>query len=179
MRKNLRGIGFGLGVVVLVVACTLVATTVQSQPPAAKESAEKAVPPDQDYVGAKACSSCHFKQYTTWKKTKHAKEAWESLPAKYRTATECLPCHSTGYGRPTGFKDFESTPALAGTACEACHGPGGTHAKSNKQFLGKKQLTDEEKKVARSTIHRVLPGNSCGACHIVTGHKQHPAYDKE
>jgi hypothetical protein len=179
MRKNWRRVGIGMGVAALAVACTLVATTVQSQPPAVKESAEKSPPADQNYVGAKACSSCHFKQYVTWKKTKHAKEAWEVLPAKYRTAAECLPCHSTGYGRPTGFKDAESTPALVGTACEACHGPGSAHAQNNKQFLGKKSLTDEEKKVAHSTIHRVLPGNVCAACHVVQGHKDHPAYDKE
>ena len=40
----------------------------------------------------------------TWKKTKHAKEAWESVPAKYRASAECLPCHSTGYGEATRFQ---------------------------------------------------------------------------
>jgi hypothetical protein len=113
-----------------------------------------------------------------WKKTKHAKEAWESVTAKYRTAPECLKCHTTGYGQPSGFKDANSTPTLAGTTCEACHGPGSEHEKVCKPFLNKKTLSPEEEKTARDSIYKVLPQNVCISCHLVQGHEEHPKYDK-
>jgi hypothetical protein len=158
--------------------CLLVGSTVNSQPPEPKD-AEPAAPTGQSYVGVKRCSSCHFKQYMSWKKTKHAKEAWESMPAKYRASAECLACHATGYGDPTGFKDESSTPNLAGTTCEACHGPGSKHEEACKPFLNKKTLSPEEEKIAKDSIYKVLPHNVCAACHASKGHKEHPKYDKE
>jgi hypothetical protein len=114
----------------------------------------------------------------SWKKTKHAKEAWESVSAKYQTSAECLACHATGYGQPSGFKDASSTPNLEGTTCEACHGPGSKHVQTCQQYLNKK-LTPEEEKIARDSIYKILPRNVCVACHASKGHKEHPKYDKE
>ena len=105
-----------------------------SQPPSKEEAPEPAPPTGQTYTGSKACSACHYKQYTSWKKTKHAKEAWESVPAKYQTDPDCLKCHATGYGQPSGFKDAKSTPTLVGTTCEACHGPGSEHERRANRF---------------------------------------------
>jgi hypothetical protein len=156
-----------------------IGNAVNSQPPESKEAVAKPAPPTgQDYIGMKRCSSCHFKQYMTWKKTKHAKEAWESVPAKYRTSAECLPCHTTGYGQPTGFKDEASSPNLTGTTCEACHGPGSKHEQVCQQYVNKK-LTPDEEKIARDSIYKVLPRNVCVACHVTKGHMEHPKYDKE
>ena len=104
---------------------------------------------------------------------------WESVPEKYRTAAECLPCHTTGYGQPTGFKDAASTPNLAGTTCEACHGPGSKHEEACKPFLNQKTLSLEEEKTARDSIYKILPRNVCVSCHTSKGHKEHPKYDKE
>ena len=142
-------------------------------------SAEPAPPAGQTYIGSKACSACHYKQYTSWKKTKHAKEAWESVPAKYQTDPDCLKCHATGYGQPSGFKDAKSTPTLVGTTCEACHGPGSEHEKACKPFLNKKTLSPEEEKIARDSIYKVLPKNVCVACHLAQAHEEHPKYDKQ
>ncbi len=79
------------GVAALVVGFVfIIGDIVKSQPPESKDAAAAATPPaGQTYVGVKRCSSCHFKQYMSWKKTKHAKEAWETVPAKYRAAAEC------------------------------------------------------------------------------------------
>jgi len=132
-------------------------------------------PEDQTFIGSKQCSACHLDQYLAWRKTKHAK-SFEILPAKYQTDASCLACHSTGHGQPTGYKDA-STAALAGTSCEACHGPGSKHGEIAKGF-GNQKLTKEQELYVRSTIHLVLPDNACIKCHIGQTHKKHPPYDK-
>jgi len=159
------------------IALTGLSNIASSQPPK-EEGAEPAAPAGQTYIGSKACSACHFKQYMSWKKTKHAKEAWESVPAKYQTNADCLKCHTTGYGAASGFKEVATTPNLVGTTCEACHGPGSEHEKACKPFLNKKQLTPEEEKIARDSIYKVLPKNVCGSCHITQSHIEHPKYEK-
>jgi hypothetical protein len=166
-------------VAAIFIALTGLVISAYSQPPQKDEGSEPAAPAGQTYVGSKACSACHFKQFTTWKKTKHAKEAWESVPAKYQTNPDCIKCHTTGYGQPSGFKDTTATPNLAGTTCEACHGPGSEHEKTCKPFLNKKTLSPEEEKAARDSIYKVLPKNVCVSCHLVQGHQEHPKYDKQ
>jgi hypothetical protein len=133
-------------------------------------------PEDQTYIGSKQCSACHFDQYMTWRQTKHAK-ATEILPARYKEDASCLECHSTGFGKPTGFKDATSL-GLEGTSCEACHGPGSKHAEIAKAFADKK-LTEEQSLYVRSTIYKLLPDNSCVKCHKSKGHVPHPDFDKE
>jgi mono/diheme cytochrome c family protein len=181
MRRFSQKLLAAAGVGALVVGIVFVTGgIVNSQPPGSKDAAaEAARPTGQTYVGVKRCSSCHFKQYMSWKKTKHAKEAWESVAAKYRTAPECLVCHTTGYGEATGFKDESSTPNLAGTTCEACHGPGSKHEAACKPFLNKKQLSPEEEKIARESIYKIQPRNVCVACHTMQGHKDHPKYEQQ
>ena len=130
MPRTSKGFVVGSGIAALTVIWILAGTDVRSQPPQAKDAAVKhEALTGQTYIGVKKCSSCHFKESVQWKKTGHGKESWESVPAKYRTAAECLACHSTGYGQPTGFKDVASTPNLVGTTCEACHGPGANTTK--------------------------------------------------
>lgn len=135
-------------------------------------------PPDgQTFVGEKVCSSCHFDQNLTWRKSKHSK-GFEILTAKYRNDASCLKCHTTGFGQETGFKSVEATPGLVGTSCEACHGPGSKHAEIAKKFTGK-ELTDEQKKYVGSSIFKVQQKNSCVECHAAQTHKKHPDYVKE
>lgn len=105
-----------------------------------------------EYIGVKRCKACHMKQYKAWEKTKMAK-SFESLkpgvmadakkkagidPGKdYTTDEKCLKCHTTGYGKPGGFKSFAETPDMINVQCEACHGAGGEFSnvmKKNKEF---------------------------------------------
>ena len=44
------------------------------------------------------------------------------------TNSSCLPCHTVGYGLPTGFTNAMNTPQLEGVQCENCHGPAANHA---------------------------------------------------
>jgi hypothetical protein len=179
MLKSLPKHFVGMFGIAILIAFAVLINNASSQPQPKEEGPEPAPPAGQTYIGSKACSACHFKQFTSWKKTKHAKEAWESMAAKYQTNPDCLKCHATGYGQSSGFKDVATTPNLIGTTCEACHGPGSEHEKTCKPFLNKKTLSPEEEKAARDSIYKVLPKNVCVACHIVQGHVEHPKYDKK
>ncbi len=95
---------------------------------------------DKTYVGRAKCASCHLRENTAWKKSKHAK-AFEDLSAQYKEDKSCLACHVTGYGEPTGFKSAKETPQLAGVVCEACHGPGSEHAKLGDMIAKKKRTS--------------------------------------
>ncbi len=87
------------------------------------------------YVGSKACSQCHEKQYENFSKYSKKAHAWDSVAImksklKEQELKQCYECHTTGYGRKGGFVSKEATPHLADVGCESCHGPGGEHAAS-------------------------------------------------
>jgi hypothetical protein len=92
-----------------------------------------------EYLGANQCKGCHMDQFKSWQQTEMA-NSFESLkpgikadakkkagldPDKDYTADKnCLKCHTTGYGKPGGFKSLAETPDLINVQCEGCHGPG-------------------------------------------------------
>jgi hypothetical protein len=97
------------------------------------------------FVGPKVCQECHQKEYDSWSQTRMANSFWVLLPgekanekrmvgldpeADYSHEEACLICHTTGYGMVGGFVSIEETPDLAGVTCEACHGNGGSYAKT-------------------------------------------------
>jgi len=134
-----------------------------------EEAPEPEPPGQQEYIGVKKCSACHFDQFLKWRSTKHAK-SFELLPAKFQADAKCLKCHTTGFGEPTGFKTAADVD-LKGTSCEQCHGPGSKHAEISKPFANKKP-TPEQEKLARDSIWKMLPKNVCVTCHIVQGHHE-------
>jgi hypothetical protein len=98
------------------------------------------------YVGSQVCAGCHPTQHAAF--IKYSKKAHSSksirLMAKGLTReelTSCYGCHTTGYGKPGGFKDFDSTPQMADAGCEVCHGPGSLHAASGDPAAIKGKLT--------------------------------------
>ncbi len=137
---------------------------------------EPAPPSDQTFIGTKQCASCHFDQFVIWKKDKHTK-AFEDLPTKYRTNADCLKCHTTGYGEPTGYKSAADTH-LAAISCEQCHGPGSKHAQIAKPFANVAKLSPEQSTKLRDSIWLMKPENICVTCHSSKAHKAHPKYDK-
>jgi hypothetical protein len=106
------------------------------------------------FVGAKKCRACHLKQFQTWEQTRMAK-SFELLKAgahadaktkmkvdpqkDYTHDEKCLPCHTTGYGKPGGFVSVEKTPDLVGVQCESCHGAGGDYLKEGFMTLKNKE----------------------------------------
>jgi hypothetical protein len=113
------------------------------------------------YAGANACSECHKKTHKTEIDTPHAK-AFQTLKRIHQdTNPSCLPCHTVGYGLPTGFVSEAATPQLAGVQCESCHGPSARHM-ANEFNPGTRPLVD-----AGATM--------CGGCH--TGSPQ-PTFEE-
>jgi PKD repeat protein len=87
------------------------------------------------YLGASACGSCHGAQYTTWNATAHA-SAYNALAAIHQNNnSECILCHTTGYGQPTGFTNATLTANLEGVGCESCHGPAGWHKNGDHSLI--------------------------------------------
>jgi hypothetical protein len=138
----MRSIGLALAALIAVATCL-------AAPPAWSADGPST------YVGIKKCSECHPKQAATFHK--YAKKAHSSrsitIMAPKLTPDEikeCFACHTTGYGKPGGFRSFEETPELADAGCEVCHGPGSAHAESGGD---------------PSLIRRRLDIKDCETCH--------------
>lgn len=117
--------------------------------------------PTPQYAGSQACLECHESVHTLEAGTRHA-QAFETLKrAQQDNNASCLPCHTVGYGLPTGFISETATPQLAGVQCENCHGPAANHA-ANPSDLTTRPRAD-------------IAGQVCGGCH--TGSHQ-PTYDE-
>jgi hypothetical protein len=87
------------------------------------------------YVGSKVCRDCHEQEYINF--SKYAKKAHSERSVKimsHKLTKEeletCFSCHTTGFGKPGGFKSYTQTPDLAHAGCEVCHGPGSLHVDS-------------------------------------------------
>ena len=67
------------------------------------------------------------------------KKAGLDASKDYTQDATCLPCHTTGHGKPGGFTDLATTPDLSGVGCEMCHGAGGTYTQSHYMTLNNKE----------------------------------------
>lgn len=116
--------------------------------------------PPNSYVGSGSCYGCHSNTYWNWSNTDHASAygAISNVPPAGRET--CLPCHTVGAGRATGFADTSTTPHLTDVGCENCHGPGAAHKYGD-----------------HDVIHPVVTVGAevCGGCH--TG-PQSPTYEE-
>ena len=80
------------------------------------------------FIGALSCQGCHPAEFNQWASTPHAM-AWATLVSADRAMDrECFSCHATGVGDPGGPTAPNDVGDLANVQCEACHGPGRSHA---------------------------------------------------
>jgi hypothetical protein len=109
--------------------------------------------PSSQYIGAQACAGCHDNIRATELKTPHAGAFTNAdfVAAGGQTNSSCLPCHTVGYGLPTGFVSKSRTPLLAGVQCENCHGPAGNHQANPDDLTVVPQVE--------------LAATVCGGCH--------------
>jgi len=86
--------------------------------------------PSPQYAGVKTCATCHSAILKTETRTAHAAAFTnpEFVTSQGQTNGSCLPCHTVGYGVPTGFVSKAKTPGLEGVQCENCHGSAAYHA---------------------------------------------------
>ncbi len=119
--------------------------------------------PSPQYIGAQGCAGCHDNIRATELKTPHAGAFTNAIfvAAGGQTNSSCLPCHTVGYGLPTGFVSKTKTPLLANVQCENCHGPAANHAAN----------PDDPTVVPQVEIAATV----CGGCH--TGPMQ-PTYEE-
>jgi len=111
------------------------------------------------YVGMDKCKECHpghVASYLTWKYSRNFRVI---QMRKKDHDPKCLPCHTTGFGKPGGFVSAEKTPRMINKQCETCHGPASLHLKAPTRLEHQKTLS--------------IPKNICTGCH--SGHK-HPGY---
>jgi len=112
------------------------------------------------YGSANSCGGCHSSKYSEWSFTAHA-TALNTLANVHQDSNPaCLPCHTVGYGQPTGYTSRAATPHLTDVGCENCHGPAGWHIYSDKTLIRPAASIDPA---------------ICGGCH--TG-SHHPTYDE-
>jgi len=133
-----------------------------------------------EYVGVKKCKMCHLKQYKSWKETSMAgsfdnlkagakadekKKAGIDPEKDYTADPKCLKCHTTGYGKPGGFKSIEETPKLAGVQCESCHGPGSVYNPAMKAIQKAKKPYKTDSLKAEGLTIPSEDEKGCMACH--------------
>jgi len=130
--------------------------------------------PAPKYAGAQVCVTCHsgICHYET--NTPHA-SAFSSTNFQAsggQNNSACLPCHTVGYGLPTGFNltnkngFFSYSTNLAGVQCENCHGPAANHANA----------PDDPTAVPQVEIAATV----CGGCHSAshTAYYNPPTYEE-
>lgn len=92
-----------------------------------------------DFVGSDACQSCHSGEYETWSKGPHAHAVDTLRTQGEESKSDCLACHTTGFGRSGGFPKEASVTDhsdLARVGCESCHGPGANHIPVDTKKVG-------------------------------------------
>ena len=111
------------------------------------------------FLGVATCQGCHAEAFDTFVHTAHA-HAYQTLAVGFNHLdSNCLPCHSTGYGDEGGFsgaRRIGSPVDLVDVQCEACHGPGADHNRDGSYLAAAK--------------------NSCVNCHTK---EQDPHFDFE
>jgi 2',3'-cyclic-nucleotide 2'-phosphodiesterase (5'-nucleotidase family) len=103
---------------------------------------------EDHYLGQETCKRCHEEVYQKLAKMDHAR-AYETLTkTNSEGLAECLVCHTTGYGEPTGFGSSSSVD-LKNVQCESCHGMGSRHKRD-----GSYKQVSEQKCLACHTKER-------------------------
>lgn len=106
--------------------------------------------PGNAFLGNTACKECHPMESTHWQQSPHARSLLSLLNEYRHYVPQCLKCHTTGYGYPSGLNLFDEDSPLAQVGCESCHGPGKLHI---------------QEPTRKDAIRREVPDAHCKVCH--------------
>ena len=87
------------------------------------------------YIGMETCARCHDRTASDFMVSPHFRTFARMTESGNERNGKCLPCHTTGYGRFSGYdpdSDEKGGIDLRGVQCEACHGPGTKHTRDGK-----------------------------------------------
>lgn len=115
----------------------------QSLASAAKRATQAPAPSVPKFASSGGCVHCHSSEFARWSLSGHAK-AWMALVERQQTQNpECLPCHTTAWGEPSGLGALTDSGIrkFKGVQCEACHGPMGGHPEDPR--VRPKPITEE------------------------------------
>ena len=89
----------------------------------------------EKYIGMESCARCHDGTVSDFMVSPHFRAFRRLTESGNERNARCLPCHTTGYGRFSGYdpeSDEKGGINLRGVQCEACHGPGTKHTRNGK-----------------------------------------------
>jgi len=107
------------------------------------------------YVGNDRCGSCHSLQYAAWSRSAHGKAYSKLFSVGRNQDSQCLGCHTVGFGSTSGFSLSAPLDSLKNVGCESCHGPGSVH-----YYAMQKKEKINSLYVQKSPAFAV-----CGGCH--------------
>ena len=105
------------------------------------------------FAGTQSCTSCHPQAMQAWAKSGHARAFHTLLETKADADPNCLPCHTVGFGKPSGYRRELAGAKLVDVGCESCHGPGSQHVAER---LAGGEIT---------TRFRPIGAGDCQKCH--------------
>jgi hypothetical protein len=108
------------------------------------------------YVGSQQCKECHEKEFQSFMSNSKKAHSFKSIQKMKKGLTDaefekCFECHTTGYGKPGGFRSERETPLLMDAGCEVCHGPGSVHVESGDPKDIKSKLTPKDCEVCHNS----------------------------
>lgn len=116
---------------------------------------ENETPLPEVFEPVSSCEPCHAAIVQEFRKSRHAR-AWESVVKAGRAEDrECWFCHTTGAGRPDGFRGIKETPELAGLTCQSCHLL--THDHAARGIKGGKDYAMDEKTCRQCHTNVISP----------------------
>lgn len=117
------------------------------------------------YAGGSFCQECHG-AVGMEQRTFHG-IASVVLQGDEKNNPECLACHTTGYGIPTGFNIPDVDTHMNNIQCEACHGPAADHVREQTVIAeGLDPAYQLESENALDTpFSKEVPQEVCLRCH--------------
>jgi hypothetical protein len=102
-----------------------------------KTPGDRLLDPRGAYVGGGRCADCHIAIAAEHAASTHGKPSKRVLDGPRGATTGCINCHVTAPFSEGGWRGPKDRGDMAGVSCEACHGPGESHAAAPAKGWGK------------------------------------------